>query len=153
VPGKVVLTLTGTLAQPAFGFRSEPPIWDETAIASYLSLNVIPGQLDSTDAVTKLLSQRLLSYFQMQVSKRARGFVNLDYLEFESGFLGRETKVTVGKYVGRNLYVSYTQNFTPDLNPSFRVEYYINRKNEILAEGTAGVPYRSSLRYQFKLRY
>jgi len=39
------------------------------------------------------------------------------------------------------------------MTPSFRVEYYINRKNEILAEGTAGDPYRYSLRYQLKLRY
>ncbi|MCX6842284.1 MAG: translocation/assembly module TamB domain-containing protein [candidate division WOR-3 bacterium] len=152
VPDKIVLTLTGTLEKPAFGFTSEPPIWDETAIASYLSLNVTPGQLDQQGAVTKLLSQRLLNYFQLQVSKRARGFVSLDYLEFESGLLGdRETKVTVGKYVGRNLYVTYTQNFTGDLNPAFRVEYYVNRKNEILAEGSASGPF--SLRYQFKLRY
>ena len=155
VPDKIILTLTGTLEKPVFGFTSEPPVWDETAIASYLSLNVTPDQLSAIDqknAVTKLLSQRLLNYFQLQVSKRARGFVNLDYLEFESGILGgKETKVTVGKYVGRNLYVSYTQNFTGDLNPAFRVEYYINRKNEILAEGaTSG---RYSLRYQFKLRY
>ena len=152
VPDKIVLTLTGTLEKPAFGFTSEPPIWDETAIASYLSLNVTPGQLDQQGAVTKLLSQRLLNYFQLQVSKRARGFVNLDYLEFESGILsGKDTKVTVGKYVGRNLYVTYTQNFTGDLNPAFRVEYYVNRRNEILGEGsTVG---RYSLRYQFKLRY
>jgi autotransporter translocation and assembly factor TamB len=154
VPDKIVLTLTGTLEKPIFGFTSEPPIWDETAIVSYLSLNVTPGQFDQTDAVTKLLSQRLLNYFQLQVSKRARGFVSLDYLEFESGLLGgKQTKVTVGKYVGRNLYVTYTQSFNGDLNPSFRVEYYINRKNEILAEGTAGDQYRTSLRYQFKLRY
>jgi autotransporter translocation and assembly factor TamB len=155
VPDKIVLTLTGTLEKPVFGFTSEPPVWDETAIASYLSLNLTPDQLwapDQKNAVTNMLSQRLLNYFQLQVSKRARGFVNLDYLEFESGLLsGRETKVTVGKYVGRNLYVSYTQNFAPDLNPAFRVEYYINRKNEILAEGSAGNRY--SLRYQFKLRY
>ncbi|GEM_PF-854804 len=159
VPDKIVLTLTGTLEKPVFGFTSEPPKWDETQIASYLGLNLTPGQLSDTlsataqrNAVTKLLSQRLLNYFQLQVSKRARGFVSLDYLEFESGLLGdRETKVTVGKYVGRNLYVTYTQNFTGDLNPAFRVEYYVNRKNEILAEGSASGPF--SLRYQFKLRY
>lgn len=155
VPDKIVLTLTGTLEKPVFGFTSEPPKWDETEIASYLGLNLTPGQLSAMDqknAVTKLLSQRLLNYFQLQVSKRARGFVSLDYLEFESGLLGdRDTKVTVGKYVGRNLYVTYTQNFTGDLNPAFRVEYYINRKNEILAEGSASGPF--SLRYQFKLRY
>ena len=151
VPDKIVLTLTGTLEQPVFGFTSQPPIWDETQIASYLSLNVTPDQFDQQD-VTKLLSQRLLNYFQMQVSKRARGFVSLDYLEFESGLLGgKERKVTVGKYVGRNLYVSYTQSFTGDFSPAFRVEYYVNRKNEVLAErATDG---RYSLRYQFKLRY
>jgi autotransporter translocation and assembly factor TamB len=81
--------------------------------------------------------------------------VNLDYLEFESGLLNssEQTRVTVGKYVGRNLYVSYTQSFTGDLSPSFRVEYYIDRKNQILAEGTSGDQYRTSLRYQLKLRY
>jgi len=152
-PDKIVLTLTGTLEKPVFGFTSDPPVWDETGIISYLSLNVTPGQqFGEGDSVTKMLSRRLLNYFQMQVSRRARGFVKLDYLEFESGLLGgRESKVTVGKYVGRNLYVSYTQNFTGDLNPAFRVEYYINRKNEILAEGSTSGRY--SLRYQFKLRY
>ena len=159
VPDKILLTLTGTLEKPVFGFTSDPPIWDETAIASYLSLNVTPGQIEQKDAVTKLLSQRLLSYFQLQVSKRARGFVNLDYLEFESGLLttSKQARVTVGKYVGRNLYVSYTQNFSGTLTPSFRVEYYINRKSEILAEGgtqdAADEQYRTSLRYQFQLRY
>ena len=92
VPDKIVLTLTGTLEKPLFGFTSEPSIWDETAIASYLSLNVTPGMdtLSATGqrtAVTNLLSQRLLNYFQLQVSKRARNFVNLDSLEFESGIL------------------------------------------------------------------
>jgi autotransporter translocation and assembly factor TamB len=95
----------------------------------------------------------------VQVSKRARGFVNLDYLEFESDLMtsSKQARVTVGKYVGRNLYVSYTQSLTGQMIPSFRVEYYINRKNEILAEGgmqgAADDVFRTSLRYQFKLRY
>ena len=158
LPDTISLTLTGTLEQPSFVFRSVPPIWDETEVISYLTLNATQDQLQAMDqkkAVTNLLSSRLLGYFQTQVSKRARGFVNLDYLEFESGLLnsGEQTRVTVGKYVGRNLYVSYTQSFTGDLSPSFRVEYYINRKNQILAEGTSGDQYRTSLRYQLKLRY
>jgi len=163
-PDTVVVTLTGTLEQPSFAFRSGPPIWNETEILSFLTLNVTEEQLrqlsasEQKGAVTKLLGSRLLGYFQNQVSKRARGFVNLDYLEFESELWGsKETRVTVGKYVGRNLYVSYTQSFSGQMILSFRVEYYINRKNQIVAEGTAqGAPddrYRTSLRYQFKLRY
>jgi autotransporter translocation and assembly factor TamB len=163
VPDKIVLTLTGTLEKPVFGFTSEPPVWDEIQIASYMSLNVAPGQWDKLsaseqrNAVTKLLSQRLLNYFQLQVSKRARNFVSLDYLEFESDVLAsnKQARVTVGKYVGRNLYVSYTQNLTGQMIPAFRVEYHINRKSEILAEGTPDdqYGYRTSLRYQLRFRY
>ena len=162
LPDTISLTLTGTLEQPSFVFRSVPPIWDETEVISYLTLNATQDQLEAMDqqkAVTNLLSSRLLSYFQTQVSKRARGFVNLDYLEFESGLLNssEQARVTVGKYVGRNLYVSYTQNLNGQMIPSFRVEYYINRKNEIVAEGTAagtpGEQYRTALRYQLRLRY
>jgi autotransporter translocation and assembly factor TamB len=160
VPDTIVVAITGTLEKPSLTFRSIPPTWDESQIISYLTLNVTPGQLEpgsQKSLFSSLLSDRLLSYFQTEVSKRARSFVNLDYLSFESGWLtGQDTKVTVGKYIGRNLYVSYTQSFT-SITPSFRVEYYVNRKNEILAEGTGattpGEEYRTSLRYQFKLRY
>ncbi|MBM3324028.1 hypothetical protein FJY69_11225 [candidate division WOR-3 bacterium] len=155
MPEKVVLTVTGTLEQPLLELASEPPGWDEADIASYLNLSMTPDQLsalEERDAVTQLLSQRLLSYFQTQAAKRARGFVNLDYLEIESGLLsGREARVTVGKYVGRRVYVSYTQNFTGDMQPLFRVEYYINRKNELVAErNDLG---RFALRYRLKIRY
>lgn len=157
-PETITVTLTGTLEKPNLIFQSVPPVWDETDILSYLALNATPEQLaapEMRDNVTKLLGQRLLGYFQNQVSKRARGFVNLDYLAFESSLFdsSKQARVTVGKYVGRNLYVSYTQNLIGEMTPSFRVEYYINRKNEILAEGTPDDQYRTSLRYRFRLRY
>lgn len=155
MPQKIVITLTGTLEKPVIDLASDPAGWGAEEIASYLSLNVTPDELNSMDqkeAVTRLLSERLLGYFQTQVSKRARGFVSLDYLELETGLLnGRDTKVTVGKYIGRNLYVTYTQNFTGNMEPVFRVEYYLNRKNEVLAERSEEGRY--SLRYRFKLRY
>jgi autotransporter translocation and assembly factor TamB len=155
VPERVVITVSGTLEKPSLTLGSEPAGWGAEQIASYLSLNVTPDELsamDQKEAVTRLLSERLLGYFQTQVSKRARGFASLDYLEFESGLLtGLDTKVTVGKYVGRNLYIAYTQNFSGDFQPAFRVEYYLDRRNELLAERTEAGRY--SLRYRFKLRY
>ena len=160
----ITVTLTGTLAQPVLAFGSGHLGWDENEIISYLTLNVVPDEtqpnVNQAD-VTARLPSRLLSYFETQASKRARGFVNLDYLELESGLLdtgkAKQARVTVGKYIGRNLYVSYTQNLSGDMYPSFRVEYYINRKNEIIAEGmaarTSDEKYRTALRYQFRLRY
>lgn len=154
-PERIVITLTGTLEQPVFDLASDPPGWGAEEIASYLSLNVTPDELNALDqkeAVTRLLSDRLLSYFQIQAAKRARSFASLDYLEFETGLIsGRDTRVTVGKYIGRNLYVSYAQSFTGDLQPVFRVEYYLNRRNELVAGRSEDGRY--SLRYRFKLRY
>jgi autotransporter translocation and assembly factor TamB len=162
IPDTITVTLTGTLGKPNLAFSAGRLGWDEDEIISYLTLNVVPEEnsvgIDQA-AVTKQLPSRLLSYFATQASKRARGFVNVDYLELESSLLdsSKQARVTVGKYVGRNLYVSYTQNFNGVMIPSFRVEYYVNRKNEIIAEGTAadipGEDYRTALRYQFRLRY
>jgi autotransporter translocation and assembly factor TamB len=156
----ITVTLTGTLEKPNLAFSAGGLGWDENEIISYLTLNVVPEVANDQAAVTKELPSRLLSYFETMASKRARGFVNLDYLALETGGLldsAKQARVTVGKYIGRNLYVSYTQNLKGEMTPSFRVEYYINRKNEIIAEGTAadvpGEEYRYGVRYQFRLRY
>lgn len=154
-PEKIVLRLTGNLSQPSFTLSSEPPLWDETQILTYLSLNVTMEEisaLEQKELLNRLLSERLLGYFQTQVTKRMREFISLDYLEIETGVLtGQGARVTVGKYVGRNLYVSYTQNFTGELQPGFLVEYYLNRRNELLAERSPDGRY--GIRYRFKIRY
>lgn len=154
-PDKIVLSLTGTLSEPSFRFRTEPPVWDETQILSYLSLNITMDEisaLEQKELLSRLLSERLLGYFQTQVAKKVREFVSLDYLELETGILnGQGARVTVGKYVGRNIYVSYTQNFTGELNPAFLIEYHLNRRNELIAERSSAGRY--SLRYRFKLRF
>jgi len=151
---KIILSVTGTLEQPQLRFSSDPPGWDAAEIVSYLNFNVTPGEIRSLDqktAVSKLLSQRLLGYFQTQVAKRARGFVSLDYLQVETGLAGGSgNRVTVGKYVGRKFYVSYTQNLA-SIYPAARIEYYLDKRNEIVAarEEQGSV----SLRYRLKLRY
>jgi hypothetical protein len=154
-PEKIILKLTGTLQNPSFLFQSEPQVWDETQIITYLSLNVTMDELtalEQKELVSRLLSARLLSYFQTQVAKRVREFISLDYLELETGLArAEEARVTVGKYIGRNLYFSYTQNFTQELVPAFRIEYYLNRRNELVVERTDDGRY--SLRYRFKLRF
>jgi autotransporter translocation and assembly factor TamB len=155
VPDSIAIAITGTLEHPLIELSSDPAGWGPEEIATYLSFNVTPSDLsalDQRDAVSRMLSERLLGYFQTQVSKRARGFVDLDYLDFESGLLpGTGTKVTVGKYIGRSFYVSYTQNFTGDMQPAVRVEYYLNRRNELVGERSEDGRY--SLRYRFRLRY
>lgn len=154
-PERLKLKVTGSLQEPVFVFSAEPPVWDETQIITYLSLNVTMDELpamEQKELLSRLLAERVLGYFQTQVSKRVRDYISLDYLELETGIGGSEAaRVTVGKYVTRNLYVSYTQSFVDDFQPAFRIEYYLNRRNELVAERSMDGRY--SLRYRFKLRF
>ncbi|MCX7732542.1 MAG: translocation/assembly module TamB [candidate division WOR-3 bacterium] len=154
-PERLRLRVTGSLQEPVFAFSAEPPVWDETQIITYLSLNVTMDELsamEQKELLSRLLAERVLGYFQTQVSKRVRDYISLDYLELETGLGGSEAaRVTVGKYVTRNLYVSYTQSFADDFQPAFRIEYYLNRRNELVAERSMDGRY--SLRYRFKLRF
>ena len=155
LPDKVLLTLAGTLEKPEFRFSSEPGGWDENEIITYLTLNVTTEELSSfenREQVAQYLSERLLGYFQTQVTKQVRKWVALDALSFESELTGGEGyKLTVGKYVGPNLYVTYTQNFTGEMEPEFRIEYYLDRRNEIVGERSEDGRY--SVRYRYRLRY
>ncbi|MEO0086432.1 MAG: translocation/assembly module TamB domain-containing protein, partial [candidate division WOR-3 bacterium] len=154
-PDRILLRLTGTLEHPEFDFASEPAVWDAGQIVSYMSLNVTADELtamEQKDVVTRMVTQRLLGYFQTRVARQVREYVALDYLEVETGLAGGHgASVTVGKYIGRNLYVSYSQNFSSQLQPAFTVQYYLDRRSEVLAERS--VDGRYSLRYQFRLRY
>ncbi len=155
LPEKIVLRLGGTLERPEFRFSSDPAGWDENEIITYLSLNVTTSELsalENREAVARYLSERFLGYLQTRGSKWVRKYIGLDELRLESELAGGEGyKVTVGKYVGRNIYVTYTQNFTGELQPEFAVEYYFDRRNEIV--GARSEEGRYSLQYRFRLRY
>jgi autotransporter translocation and assembly factor TamB len=151
----IILALTGRLKEPVFTFTSDPADLSQEDIISYLTFNVTWQQMtsaESRDMFTNALSEKLLGYFERELTKRLRSFIYLDYLMIESGFLsGTGTKVTVGKYIGRNLYFTYEYNITGTANDVFQVEYYISKSNEIIGErDTDG---RYNLKYQYKIRY
>ncbi len=154
-PDKIILHIAGSLEKPEFKFSAEPQLWDEGQIIAYLGLNVTAADvelMDNTQRATQYLSERLLAYLQTEATKQVRRFVGLDELRFESVLAGGEGyRVTVGKYVGRNLYVTYTQNLAGVMQPAFSIEYYLDRRNEIVGEKSPAGRY--SIRYRYKLRY
>jgi len=152
---KIILSLTGRLKEPIFTFSSDPASLSQEDIISYLTFNVTWQQMTSAESremFTNALSEKLLGYFERELTKRLRSFIYLDYLMIESGLLsGTGAKVTVGKYIGRNLYFTYAYNITGTANDIFRLEYYITKSNEIIGErDTDG---RYNLKYQYKIRY
>jgi autotransporter translocation and assembly factor TamB len=104
------------------------------------------------ETFTTAISDKLLGYFERELTKRLRGYIYLDYLWFESGLVGGTgAKVTVGKYIGPKLYFTYEYNITGTANDVFRLEYYMTKTHEIIGERDDESRY--NLKYQYKIRY
>ncbi|MGB3342035.1 MAG: translocation/assembly module TamB domain-containing protein [bacterium] len=145
----------GPMSEPIFEFFSEPAYYSEQDILTYLNLNVSWHELEQIkqgDYVEKVLPHSLLSWLEGDVSRRIRRYTGLDYVRIETPFFEPEskTKLTVGKYVSRNIFVTYTYDITA-LSNEFNVEYFIDDKNEILIKRDEEGEY--SLQYQYRIRF
>ncbi len=152
---KIILSLTGRFKEPVFTLLSEPPVLSENDIISYLNFNVTWQEMTSQelkDAFGTAISEKLLGYFERQITKRIRDLTLLDYLWIESGLFSKTgAKVTVGKYIGSHLYFTYEYNISGTSNDIFRLEYYLAKSHQIIGE--RDLDNRYNIKYQYKIRY
>lgn len=152
---KIILHLFGPMSEPIFEFFSDPPIYSEQDIVTYLNLNITWQELESIKSgeyVGKILTKSLLLWLESDVSRRIRQYTGLDYFIIEGPFFDSEegTKLTVGKYISKDLFITYTYGITTFSN-EFNVEYFIDDKNEILIRRDEEGEY--SLQYQYRIRF
>ncbi|MEO0072402.1 MAG: translocation/assembly module TamB domain-containing protein [candidate division WOR-3 bacterium] len=152
---KIIFNLSGRLKEPYFTFSSDPPYLNENDIVSYLNFNMSWQELSAIEArelVTKFLSNKLIGYFERELSKKIREKIFFDYFWIESGLLSENgVKVTLGKYFGPKLYVNYEYNVTSNIFDVFRIEYYLSKYHTIVGEHTETGNYR--ILYQYNIRY
>lgn len=151
----IKLHLFGLMSEPIFEFYSEPPYYTEQDIVTYLNLNITWRDLESMkqgDYVGTVLPHSIITWLESDVSRRIRQYTGLDYFRIDTPFFEDEskTKLTVGKYVSKNLFITYTYDITAFSN-EFNVEYFIDDKNEILIRRDEEGEY--SLQYQHRIRF
>jgi autotransporter translocation and assembly factor TamB len=152
---KIILHCFGPISEPIFEFYSEPPIYTEQDIITYLNLNITWSELESMkqgEYVGKVLPQSLLAWLESDVSRKIREYTGLDYFRIDAPLFepDEKTKLTVGKYISRDLFITYTYDITTFSN-EFNVEYFIDDRNEILIKRDEEGEY--SLQYQYRIRF
>ncbi len=152
---KILLHCTGPISEPVLEFFSDPPIYSEQDILTYLNLNITWHELESMkqgEYVGRILPQTILAWLESDVSRRLRAYTGLDYFRIEAPFFSPEekTKLTVGKYVSKKLFITYTYDITSFSN-EFNVEYFIDDRNEILIKRDETGEY--NLQYQYRIRF
>jgi len=102
--------------------------------------------------VGEVLPRSLLAWLETGVSRQLRKYTGMDVIRIDAPFFeaGQKTKLTVGKYISRNLFITYTYDFTTFSN-QFNVEYFINDKNEIMVKREETGEY--SVEYQYRIRF
>jgi hypothetical protein len=153
---KIILHLFGSISEPIFEFYTDPPgQYTEQDIMTYLNLNITWQELEQLkrgEYVSKIIPHSLVSWLEGDVARAIRQYTGLDYFHIETPLFeeGEKTKLTVGKFIARNLFVTYTYDITTFSN-EFNVEYYINDRNKIHVERDDTGEY--NLQYQYRLRF
>ncbi len=153
---KIILHFFGPVSEPIFEFFTDPPgQYSEQDILTYLNLNITWEELDKIkqgEYVGKILPGSIISWLESDVSRRIRKYTGFDYFRIETPLFeaDEKTRVTVGKYISRNLFITYTYDLTSFSN-EFNVEYFLDDKNEILIKKDETGEY--SLQYQYRIRF
>jgi autotransporter translocation and assembly factor TamB len=153
---KIILHLFGPISEPIFEFYTDPPgQYTEQDIITYLNLDITWQELEQLkrgEYMSRIIPHSLLSWLEGDVSRAIRRYTGLDYFHIETPFFeeGDKAKLTVGKFIARNLFVTYTYDITTFSN-EFNVEYFIDDKNKIQVERDETGEY--SLQYQYRLRF
>ena len=149
------LEITGPMRTPEIALTSESGELSELDVFSLLTLNMAWSDIGSEERMTILREQaagRVLDLAASQLTGEIRKAVGLDAFRIRVRPVGEEAgaKLTVGKYISRDLYVSYTSELFATAKDQFRVEYFVGRRGSILTERNEEGRYFIGLNYKVR---
>lgn len=155
IDSRIGLHVTGTLLEPQFQLIPPPGISEEE-ILFYLTLNMPLRDIAET-GVENLMSgagNRGMVLLQRRLSRELERSTGLDALSLETQFFGKEkmARFTFGKYLFRDVYVSYSGDLLSMERNQFKVEYYLGRGTSLYGQrsGSLEEEYDMGLEYQYR---
>jgi len=126
---EVYLTLTGTALEPVARFSSDSPtLTSEGDIVVFIALGMTPDSQAGID-----VRERTTTFLESAAGRQVGSAIGLDTFEIK-GLPGlrqsEDTQISVGKYVGSQFYVRYSQyagEFTQVATGEIGIEYRLNR--------------------------
>jgi autotransporter translocation and assembly factor TamB len=151
---EVILSIGGTALQPKLSFKSKPSMPEQdilTLISAGVKLGEESGNVDLTEQVVNRGSQYLSNMLSGYIQKNT-GL--LDVVKLKTMYTGQEkgAQVTLGKYVTRNVYVSYSQTagVGTDLANEFTAEYLFGSRSALVAKKNEEGNFYMGIRMKFK---
>lgn len=156
LPDTITLIVAGTMLEPEFHLSS--PGVSETDLLLLLSLGFTTrGGSEASPSGSELIAKtggdRSLAILQNIVMRELEKTARLDELRFKTELFGpeRSARLTVGKYVRKGVYVSYSHDLFAGAKDEYKVEYYLWKGSSIV--GSRDEDGRYNLGMGFKVRY
>lgn len=138
-PVIVTLLVTGTVRDPQIALSSNPPLSEQDVLSVLVfgrplsELRAKPGEKSAADQeVAQAAGEVLGGYLTQSLYGRGLEKLDLDVVSIQPATDG--TKITVGRYVGPNLFVSYGQTVGTAASRRVTTEYTITRDLSVKAE-------------------
>ncbi|MBU1356371.1 MAG: translocation/assembly module TamB domain-containing protein [Candidatus Edwardsbacteria bacterium] len=131
---KVFLKVGGSALQPKLAFSSEPSM-PEQDILTMLSVGMKiegDGNGDLGDQVLNRTTDVLSNMLGGMIQKKT-GLVDVIKMKTSTG-QEKGAEVTLGKYVTKNVFVSYTRGFAANLSEDFRAEYLFGKRSALFVQ-------------------
>ncbi|TET17750.1 MAG: hypothetical protein E3J78_07235, partial [Candidatus Cloacimonadota bacterium] len=124
----IYLNVGGTMQKPKFSVTSSNPSFNEENIILLLSLGITSLEdITSLENVSSL-SDKAASYWIRQTMLREfQTTLGIDAMDLETKLLGSQktAKLTVGKYISKDLYLGVTHDLFASSKDEFEIEYKV----------------------------
>ncbi len=149
---EIFLKIQGTALQPKLSFTSDPTM-SEQDILTMISVGRKLDDEGSGGDLTGQVTQRGVDYLSNMLSgiiQKNTGLV--DVVRMKTYLTGEDkgAQVTLGKYVTRNVFVSYSQGLSANLSTEFTAEYLFGTRSAIVAKKNDEGKFNLGLRMKFK---
>ncbi|TET43702.1 hypothetical protein E3J62_12645 [candidate division TA06 bacterium] len=158
LPDIITLTVAGTMLEPEFHLSSPDPELSETDLLLLLSLGFTTGRgsngnVSGQELIAKTGGDLSLAVLQNIVMRELERTTGLHEIRFKSELFGpeRSARLTVGKYVRKGVYVSYSHDLFAGAKDEYKVEYYLWKGSSVV--GSRDEEGRYNLGLGFKVRY
>lgn len=149
----IYLNVSGPVDRPEISMYSEPAMSIDNII-SILSFNTTVAGMNEITNISKTLPEKALQiYLRNKYLNALSSSIGIDQLNIETALLSqnRSAKLSIGKYIGRNFFISYTHDIFSFSRDVFKIEYNFTDNGEFVTERDENGELNAGV--QFKLRY
>jgi hypothetical protein len=149
----VYLSVGGTMQQPQFSLTSSNPSFNEENIILLLSLNVTSLEdITSVENVSNLSDRAASFWIRQMLLREFQTTLGVDAIDLETRLIGSEksAKLTVGKYVSKDLYLGATHDIFATSKDEFEIEYKVWKGSYLIGKRDEEGRYNLGVRFKFK---